>query len=166
MHNGKVGFINQRVLEENCTTCDGEDDFLERFMKYTNLKKICVLKTKIAQENNCEKQKSKEYGFLSDKIRFLDEKTLLIKKCFYEEIKLDECCKVVEDFCEGEQIRIIQVDYDLNYLRVGALILDDENRNLELFNPELFKTEKINLSLKKENEKDKVESAKSISLEF
>ena len=87
VHNGKVGFINQRVLEENCTTCDGEDDFLERFMKYTNLKKICVLKTKIAQENNCEKQKSKEYGFLSDKIRFLDDKTLLIKKCFYEKVQ-------------------------------------------------------------------------------
>ena len=57
-------------------------------------------------------------------------------------------------------------DYDLNYLRVGALILDDENRNLKLFNPELFKTEKINLSLKKENEKDKVESAFSISWVF
>ena len=166
VHNGKVGFINQRVLEENCTTCDGEDDFLERFMKYTNLKKICVLKTKIAQENNCEKQKSKEYGFLSDKIRFLDEKTLLIKKCFYEEIKLDECCKVVEDFCEDEQINIQSVNFDLDYLRVGDLILDDEKRNRELFEAKLFKTERINLSLKKENEKDKFESAFSISWVF
>ena len=135
-------------------------------MEYTNLKKICVLQTKVAQENNCNKQKSDEYGFLSDKIRFLDDKTLLIKKCFYEEIKLDECCKVVEDFCEDEQINIQSVNFDLDYLRVGDLILDDEKRNRELFEAKLFKTERINLSLKKENEKDKVESAFSISWVF
>ncbi len=90
----------------------------------------------------------------------------LIKKCFYEEIKLDECCKVVEDFCEDEQINIQSVNFDLDYLRVGDLILDDEKRNRELFEAKLFKTERINLSLKKENEKDKFESAFSISWVF
>ena len=134
VHNGKVGFINQRVLDENCTTCDGKDKFLERFMKYTNLKKICVLKTKIAEENNCKKEINKEYGFLSDKIRFLDEKTLLIKECFYKEIKLEECCKLVEDFCKDEEIEINQVDFDLDYLRVGDLILHNKkNQNTNEF---------------------------------
>ncbi|MCT7633015.1 hypothetical protein [Aliarcobacter butzleri] len=124
VHNGTVGFISQRVLEENCITCDGKDDFLKRFMEYTNLKKICVLQTKV--DKDCSKQqkgKSKEYGFLSDKIRFLDDKTLLIKKCFYEEIKLEECCKTAEDFCKDENINIKEVSFDLDYLRVGNLIL-------------------------------------------
>ena len=166
VHNGTVGFISQRVLEENCTTCDGKDDFLKRFMEYTNLKKICVLQTKVAQENNCNKQKSDEYGFLSDKIRFLDDKTLLIKKCFYEEIKLEECCKTAEDFCKDENINIKEVSFDLDYLRIGNLILDDIKRNPKLFDTELFKAENINLYLKKENEKDKFESAFSISWVF
>jgi hypothetical protein len=133
VHNGTVGFISQRVLEENCTTCDGKDEFLERFLIYTNLKKVCVLKTKIGQENNCKKEKNKEYGFLSDKIRFLDDKTLLIKKCFYEEIKLEECCKVVEDFCKDENINIEKVKFDLDYLRVGDLILHNEIININKF---------------------------------
>ncbi len=166
VHNGTLGFISQRVLEENCTTCDGKDDFLKRFMEYTNLKKICVLQTKVAQENNCNKQKSDEYGFLSDKIRFLDDKTLLIKKCFYEEIKLEECCKTAEDFCKDENINIKKVSFDLDYLRIGNLILDDIKRNPKLFDTELFKAENINLYLKKENEKDKFESAFSISWVF
>ena len=147
VHNGTLGFISQRVLEENCTTCDGKDDFLKRFMEYTNLKKICVLQTKVAQENNCNKQKSDEYGFLSDKIRFLDDKTLLIKKCFYEEIKLEECCKTAEDFCKDENINIKKVSFDLDYLRIGNLILDDIKRNPKLFDTELFKAENINLYL-------------------
>jgi len=138
VHNGTVGFISQRVLEENCTTCDGKDDFLKRFMEYTNLKKICVLQTKVAQENNCNKQKSDEYGFLSDKIRFLDDKTLLIKKCFYEEINLEECCKTAEDFCEEENINIKEVSFDLDYLRVGNLILHN-NKISEIPNESMFK---------------------------
>ena len=161
VHNGTVGFISQRVLEENCATCEGKNKFLVRFMKYTNLKKIYVLQTKVAQENNCNKQKSDEYGFLSDKIRFLNETTLLIKECFYNEIKFEECFKTAEDFCEEGKINIEKISFDLDYLRVGNLILDNENRNLEL-----FKTEKINLSLKKENEKDKLQSAFSISWVF
>ena len=138
VHNGTLGFISQRVLEENCTTCDGKDDFLKRFMEYTNLKKICVLQTKVAQENNCNKQKSDEYGFLSDKIRFLDDKTLLIKKCFYEEIKLEECCKTAEDFCKDENINIEKISFDLDYLRVGNLILHN-NKISETPNELMFK---------------------------
>jgi len=138
VHNGTLGFISQRVLEENCTTCDGKDDFLKRFMEYTNLKKICVLQTKVAQENNCNKQKSDEYGFLSDKIRFLDDKTLLIKKCFYEEIKLEECCKTAEDFCKDENINIEKISFDLDYLRVGNLILHN-NKISETPNESMFK---------------------------
>ncbi|MCT7520932.1 hypothetical protein [Aliarcobacter cryaerophilus] len=138
VHNGTVGFISQRVLEENCTTCDGKDDFLKRFMEYTNLKKICVLETKV--DKDCSKQqkgKSKEYGFLSDKIRFLDDKTLLIKKCFYEEIKLEKCCKTAEDFCKDENINIKEVSFDLDYLRVGNLIL--HNKTSEAPNESMFK---------------------------
>lgn len=166
VHNGTVGFISQRVLEENCATCEGKNKFLVRFMKYTNLKKIYVLQTKVAQENNCNKQKSDEYGFLSDKIRFLNETTLLIKECFYNEIKFEECFKTAEDFCKYEKINIKEVSFDLDYLRVGNLILDDIKRNPKLFDTELFKAENINLYLKKENEKDKFESAFSISWVF
>lgn len=140
VHNGTLGFISQRVLEENCTTCDGKkDEFLERFMKYTNLKKICVLQTKV--DKDCSKQqkgKSKEYGFLSDKIRFLNEKTLLIKEFFYKEIDLEECCKVVKDFCEEENINIEKISFDLDYLRVGNLILHN-NKISETPNELMFK---------------------------
>ncbi|MCT7531341.1 hypothetical protein [Aliarcobacter cryaerophilus] len=138
VHNGTVGFISQRVLEENCATCEGKNKFLVRFMKYTNLKKICVLQTKVAQENNCNEQTSDEYGFLSDKIRFLNETTLLIKKCFYEEINLEECCKTAEDFCEEENINIKEVSFDLDYLRVGNLILHN-NKISETPNELMFK---------------------------
>ena len=138
VHNGTVGFISQRVLEENCTACDGKDEFLERFLTYTNLKKVCVLQTKVAQENNCNEQTSDEYGFLSDEIRFLNETTLLIKKCFYEEINLEECCKTAEDFCEEENINIKEVSFDLDYLRVGNLILHN-NKISEIPNESMFK---------------------------
>ena len=140
VHNGTVGFISQRVLEENCITCnEKKDEFLERFMKYTNLKKICVLQTKV--DKDCSKQqkgKSKEYGFLSDKIRFLNEKTLLIKEFFYKEIDLEECCKVVKDFCEEENINIEKISFDLDYLRVGNLILHN-NKISEKPNELMFK---------------------------
>ncbi|MCT7500127.1 HNH endonuclease [Aliarcobacter cryaerophilus] len=140
VHNGTVGFISQRVLEENCITCnEKKDEFLERFMKYTNLKKICVLQTKV--DKDCSKQqkgKSKEYGFLSDKIRFLNEKTLLIKEFFYKEIDLEECCKVVKDFCEEENINIEKISFDLDYLRVGNLILHN-NKISETPNELMFK---------------------------
>ena len=44
--------------------------------------------------------------------------------------------------------------------------IKDEKRNRELFEAKLFKTERINLSLKKKKEKDKFESAFSISWVF
>lgn len=140
VHNGKIGFINQRVLEENCVTCDEKDDFLEKFMKYTNLKKICVLKTNIANADDCEKEKSKQYGFLSDKIRFLDEKTLLIKDCFKKH-DLQECCKVIENFCDNEKININEEDFDLDYLRVGNLILNNKEIKIKDKTIEIIETD-------------------------
>ena len=84
---------------------------------------------------------------------FQNNSKSIIKKCFYEEIKLEECCKTAEDFCKDENINIKKVSFDLDYLRIGNLILDDIKRNPKLFDTELFKAENINLYLKKKMKK-------------
>ena len=79
VHNGKIGFISQRVLKEN--DCSDSNCFIDDLKTYTKLEHICIIDAPSVKTcKKDEKGKSLEYGFLSDKIRFLNVNTLLVSQ--------------------------------------------------------------------------------------
>ena len=126
VHNGNIGFISQRVLDENY--CEDKDSLIDCLKQYTGLNCICIIDAPSVKTcKKDEKGKSLEYGFLSDKIRFLNVNTLLVSEKYKltskdNQIKLELSDKSEEKptICDG--IEIIYVDFDLTYLRLGKNI--------------------------------------------
>ncbi len=123
VHNGKIGFISQRVLDENC--CKDKDSLIDCLKQYTGLNCICIIDAPSVKTcKKDEKGKSLEYGFLSDKIRFLNVTTLLVSDK-YQLTSKDEQIILQKDFYKSEEevticnsIKIKYVDFDLTYLRL------------------------------------------------
>ena len=101
VHNGNIGFISQRVLDENY--CEDKDSLIDCLKQYTGLNCICIIDAPSEKTptngktcTKSEKGESTEYGFLSDKIRFLKENKLLVSNKYKltskdEQIKLELC---------------------------------------------------------------------------